>query len=224
MDFTGRTSDQILRNPIFDDSSWHFFQARSWIDFAKRSQLPSAVHYAAFELRYGIEYLLFELLQLVNESLTQRDYEKCLRDPGMMKKMLSPLGANYQRLAEFTAVLLSSDPHAPKFLFWDVGMLFRYWGTASEYLHFVGAQKLTYQDANWLIKSLAALEGPLEELWVGVTGTVGKGIMRPSGMQPEVHAAWLDFSPGAISKDDLSLRLRILDPVLRERLKKRSSC
>src|SRR5437762_13601654 len=35
-----------------------FFQARSWLDYAKRASSPSAIHYAAFELRYGIEYLL----------------------------------------------------------------------------------------------------------------------------------------------------------------------
>lgn len=223
MDFTGRSPEQILRNAIFDDSSWHFFQARSWIDLAKRSQLPSTIHYAAFELRYGVEYLLFELLQLANDSLTQRDYERCLGDPRMMKRMLSRLGANYQRLAEFTEVLLSLDPRAPKFWFWDIDKLFRYWGTASEYLHFVGAQALTYQDANWLIKSIAALERPLEELWKGVAGTIGKGIMRPSGMNPEVHAAWIEFSTGKLAKDDLILRMQISQSVAQNALGKRSN-
>jgi hypothetical protein len=53
--FTGRTPDEILNNVIVDSSSWHFFQALSWLDYAKRSQAPSAIHYAAFELRYGVE-------------------------------------------------------------------------------------------------------------------------------------------------------------------------
>jgi hypothetical protein len=48
----GRSADQILANPPVDHSSWHFFQAVSWADLAKRTQKPSALHYAAFELRY----------------------------------------------------------------------------------------------------------------------------------------------------------------------------
>src|SRR5579862_4936955 len=97
MDYTGRTPDQILYNRAFDDSSWHFFQARSWIDLAKRSSLPSAIHYAAFELRYGIEYLLFELLVIASESLSEREYQECLGQPKVMKKMLNA-GVHYQKL------------------------------------------------------------------------------------------------------------------------------
>ena len=69
----------------------NFFQALSWLDNAKRSQVPSAIHYAAFELRYGIEYLLFELLVLANKNLTQVEYERCLGDPNEMKRCLRHL-------------------------------------------------------------------------------------------------------------------------------------
>jgi hypothetical protein len=41
----GKSADKILANPIADHSSWHFFQAVSWIDFAKRTQKPAALHY-----------------------------------------------------------------------------------------------------------------------------------------------------------------------------------
>lgn len=108
-DFTGLTADKILGNPVQDSYSWHVFQALSWIDYAKRNKAPSAIHYAAFELRYGIEYLLFQLLVLKNKFLTRTDYEKCIGDPREMKRRLANLGTNYQKLAEFTEMLLSLD-------------------------------------------------------------------------------------------------------------------
>ena len=217
MEFIGRSAEQILHNTIFDHSSWHFFQARSWLDYAQRTQLPSSIHYAAFELRYGIEYLLFELLVLANESLTHKEYEKCLGDPTKMKKMLGTLGTNYHRLAEFSEILFSLTPSQPKIRFWDIDQLFRYWGTASEYLHFVGAQTLTYRDVNWLIKAIAHLDEPLKKLWDVVTGTLGTGIMRPSKMQPEVRSAWIEFSNGRLAKDDLIIRMRLIQPILQAR-------
>jgi hypothetical protein len=60
----GKSPKEILTNTPVDHSSWHFFQARSWLDYATRKDAPAAIHYAAFELRYGIEHLLFELSSL----------------------------------------------------------------------------------------------------------------------------------------------------------------
>ena len=154
MDFAGRTPDQILGNKVGDNPSWHFFQARSWLDYAQRTQAPSAIHYAAFELRYGIEYLLFHLLVLANGSLTREAYKQCLGNPKAMKKMLKTHGPNYQLLAEFSKTLLSLDPRSPNLVYWEVEKLFQYWGVASEYLHFVGVQNLTYHDLNWYIKAI----------------------------------------------------------------------
>ena len=214
MDAFGKDPNAIFNNKPVDHSAWHFFQARAWIDYAKRSQLPSAIHYASFELRYGIEYLLFELLVLANDSLTELEYEKCLGDPKAMKKMLSTLGVNYHKLAEFTQALLSLTPEAPKLIFWSIDELFRFWGIASSYLHFVGAHSLTYGSKEWFIRAIAELKEVVEKIWKDITGTVGKGVFRPSKMQPEVHAAWVDFLSGSISKDKLILRMRIMKPVL----------
>ena len=135
----GRTADEIVANGKLDASSWHFFQAISWLDFAKRTQRATALHYAAFHLRYGIEYLLFELLVLASRGLEEEEYRKCLGNPHAMKKALRSSKFDYDKLAEFSRILLSLDPRAPKLCFWKLGDLFRYWGIASEFLHFVGA-------------------------------------------------------------------------------------
>ena len=146
-EYKGRTPNQILSNPIKNNFVVAFFQALSWLDYAKRSQSPPAIHYVAFELRYRIEYLLFQLLKpLTNQSLSQATYEKCLGDPKQRKKMLGTLGPNYNRLVEFTEALLSLVPESPQLTYWRVDKLFEYWGIASDYLHFVGAQSHTYDD------------------------------------------------------------------------------
>jgi len=50
----GRSADEIVANVLIDHSSWHFYQARSWLDLARRTDNPSAIQYAALELRYGL--------------------------------------------------------------------------------------------------------------------------------------------------------------------------
>jgi hypothetical protein len=75
VNWCGKSPNEILRNPPLDHSSWHFFQARSWLDYATRENAPSAIHYAALELRYGVEYLVFELLLLASESLSLQEIQ-----------------------------------------------------------------------------------------------------------------------------------------------------
>jgi hypothetical protein len=104
--------------------------------------------------------------------------------------------------------------------FWDINELFRFWGIASSYLHFVGAYSLTYHDANWLIKGIAELETILKNVWNAVTQTRGIGVLPPSKMEPEVHTAWLEYLSGSLSKENLSLRLRLIHPALQIRRNK----
>jgi len=141
MDPLGKSADQIISQTIsdkLDGASWHFFQSRSLLDLAKRTQRASLIHFAALELRYGIEYLLFELLVLSVEALDEKTYQKCIGDPHEMKKMLGKHGANYEKLAKFTTVVVSLSNPQFKVHVWDIAALFATWGVASEFLHFVG--------------------------------------------------------------------------------------
>jgi hypothetical protein len=213
-DWQGKWPNEILTNRPLDRSSWHFFQARSWLDYATRENAPSAIHYAAFELRYGIEYLLFELLVFASESLSLREYEQAIGDPKQMKTMLASPARNYAKLAEFSKGVVSVDPHAPPVLIWNLNDLFRYWGWASEFLHFVGPHSVTYFRTDWTVKAIAKLDSALTRLWSAITNTVGIALIRPSNMEPEVRQAWTEFKSGALGKDDLIRRLKIMQPGL----------
>jgi hypothetical protein len=217
----GRSADQIVANDVLDHSSWHFFQAMSWLDLAKRTQKPAALHYAAFDLRYGVEYLLFELLVLTNRGLTEAEYQKCLGDPHSMKKTLRSAQVDYEKLADFSRILLTLEPKAPKLRYWKLDELFKYWGIASELLHFVGAHSRTYASEAWFVKSLARLESVLSPIWETTTMTLGFGLIARHTMEPEVFQAWQEFSAGKLKEEDLKIRMRILQPALEERRERR---
>ena len=132
----GEPSNEILTNPAVDHSSWHFFQALSWLDYATRENAPSAIHYAAFELRYGIEHLLFQLLVLASDSLSVKEYKQTIGNPQATRKLLASPPRNYTKLAEFAEIVVSVDRQAPRVQFWNLSDLFRDWGIASELIRF----------------------------------------------------------------------------------------
>ena len=211
----GKSANQIIKSKRFDDYSWHILQAKSWLDLTKREQLPGTLHYAAIELRYGIEYLLFELLILAKDDLAESEYQKCLRKPDKMKKMLENAETPYKKLSQFSKIALKLTPNIPKLMFWDLNKLFLYWGIASEFLHFVGSQSKTYDSERWLIKSIARLEKPLEEIWQSVTQTAGIGLLRPKTMSPVTFEIWQDFCQGKIEEDSVEFRLKMVQPISR---------
>jgi hypothetical protein len=168
-------------------------------------------------LRYGIEYLVFELLVLASESLSLQEYRQAIGNPKQMKRMLASPARNYAKLAEFTKVVVSVDSHAPPLRFCNLNELFRYWGMASEFLHFVGAHSISYFRPDWTPKAIAKLDSVLNPLWSTVTETIGLALIRPSQMEPEVHQSWIEFKAGTLTKDDLFRRLKIMQPGLQAR-------
>lgn len=204
-DPTGKLADQILSNPLIDHYAWHFFQALSWLDLAKRTQKASALHYAAFELHV-----------LASGGLTKKEYQKCLGSPNKMKKMLHSEKVLYDRLFNFTHILMKLDSSSIQLRYWDLGELFSYWGKASESLHFVRAHSLTYKNNQWFVKTLARLESIINEIWSKNRGTIGVGVLRPEKMDHEVKLAWDAYSKGQLSHNELSMRMNLIGPTLSE--------
>jgi hypothetical protein len=213
MKTVGLSASQIVANPFFQSSSWHFGQARAWLDLAKREDVAGPIHYAALDFRYGVEYLLFELLVLSCESLSEAQYRKCLGDPHAMKRMLKSETVAYEKLSEFTGIILQLDRNAPTTTHWNLGELFRLWGIASERLHFCGTHAETYQEQDWKTAAIARLDVAIESVWREVTSTAGVGIMRPSGMTPAVRDIWSDYYAGRIDREQTATRLELVRPV-----------
>ena len=212
----GRSGDTILSQTTAENtlggSSWHFFQCKSWLDYALRTQHPSAIHFAAFELRYGVEYLLYELLVLTSESFTEADYKKCIGDKDEIKKRLGPHATNYEKLAEFTVIVHEISGSPLKLKQWKIKDLIVAWGVASEFLHFLGSHKHVQSDVNWLITAIARLQKQLDPIWVGMTEYCADAILRPSRMSADVKVYWQEFSSGTLSKEDLILRMKLRFP------------
>ncbi len=80
-----RSPDQILNAGRLFDSAWHFWQALSWVDHAKRNTSISALQYAALELRQGVEHLWFDMIVTsVGGELDIREYSRCKGDSTKM--------------------------------------------------------------------------------------------------------------------------------------------
>jgi hypothetical protein len=49
------SADQVADGKFVNDSAWHIHACLAWCDYAERKQNPTALHYAGFHLRTGVE-------------------------------------------------------------------------------------------------------------------------------------------------------------------------
>jgi hypothetical protein len=208
MKFDGLSADQILNTRPIEGSSRHIFAAKAWLDNARRTDLPATVLYAAIELRYGIEYLLFECVVLTG-FMTEERYARCLGEPAEMKRILSENGTKYDKLCDFYEAL-SSIEALPTSHRWNIKSLFKAWGMASQYLHWSGSHSRSHDQRAWRVNAIAQLEGVVEGIWIALTTTPGSGLMRPEGMKPSIRAIWDDYAAGKIDFESVIQRLRLL--------------
>lgn len=211
MEYKGRDANQILSNKLLPRSSWHFFQSKSWLDYSTRNMNYSSIQYAAFELRYGIEYLLFELLVLTKGDLTEMEYQKVLRKPDKMNKMLKANERPYEKLQTFSAIAISLDETLDINPLFDMKLssIWKSWGVASEYLHFSGSYRDTFLSDNWKISSITKLEKEVNK-FLGVTNLA---LFRPETMNRNVRDIWQDYLEDIISEESVKFRLNLIKPL-----------
>jgi len=149
------------------------------------------------------------------ENFSEKDYKKCLGDPAEMKKMIKRKEPNYQRKARFTQIIGEMQGASIKVC--DLNDLFKKWGIASEFLHFLGVNELTIFNDDWYISAIARIEKELDQLWEAATNTEGIGIMSLEKMPQEVLTAWELYSEDKLSDEDLVTRLKLMQPVLQMR-------
>jgi len=212
-----RTPEEIVDGTRVFDSAWHFWQALSWLDHAKRTTSISALQYAALELRFGIEHLWFDIIvTAVGGKLDIREYSRCKGDSTKMYKVLDRLSPDHAKLVRFTNISGSLDPHAPPLVEWDMARLKRLHGEASQYLHFLGVPAESTHSPQWFVDALTLLETGAKYVWQHLT-TARTGQLNIASMPPEVRDAWEDFRQGRLTEDSVRTRLQLAQPVLRRR-------
>jgi hypothetical protein len=208
--YKGRSPEEIITKEKYFQSSGYFFRAMSWLDYAKRTDEVSALLYACAEARMGIEYLLFEeLVVSTGASLTEDEYEQCLKDRTKLHKTLGKLVPDYEALQKFTGALLASEPALPRQVVWNPKELMKSWGKISELLHWHGARNLTTENPEWRSESYIKLEGTLKPLWDKIISGQSM-IMAPEGMKPDIRKLWDSYLAGDIDIEGVRIRAAIL--------------
>ena len=106
-----RTSEEILTEHAYHDSVGLAFRAASWLDYVQRTEQLSALRYACIDGRLAIEHLMFEQLVLTaGPDFTEDEYNRCLKDPRKLAKLLKQIVPDYDKLMEFTVIVASLEP------------------------------------------------------------------------------------------------------------------
>jgi hypothetical protein len=212
-----RPPEQIVGGKRLFDSAWHFWQALSWIDYAKRNTSITALQYAAIELRLGIEHLWFDIIvTAVGGRLDISEYSRCKGDSTKMYKVLDRLSPDHAKLVRFTNISGSLNPSQPLLIEWDMPRLKRLHGETSQYLHFLGIPSETIDSPDWFVSALTLLETGVTYIWHHLT-TARTGQLSIGSMPREVRDAWEAFRSGQIDEDSVRTRLQLAQPTLRKR-------
>lgn len=208
----GKTPEEIVRVEHFD-SAGYLFKSMAWLDYFTRVRSFSPLLYACADARHGIEYLLFEeLVVSTGANLSVEDYRRCVNERNRFVKTIAQLTPDYDRLKQFTRIVVGLEPTAPKLIDWDHKFLMKAWGELSHYLHWFGARLLTTEKQDWLDSTFAEIKQIIEPLWINITSG-RSGIMHPKDMHPMVREIWGRFRVGEIDENGARFQMKFLEPV-----------
>jgi len=218
--YKGKSPNNIVEFQYYFSSDWHFFQALSWLDYFNNFKNKfNILKYIAIETRIGIEILWFEILVTsLGTKLDIKTYKKCTTQAQRMYKLIDKLVPEYKKLLQFTKFLLSFESNSPNIIEWDINKLKKFHGQSSQFLHFTGQPKDTFENENWLNNSASNLIKILEYIKLNMSKG-DTGILLPETFQPKIVPLWNDFKRGKISITILRNKIKKIYPDLQSRSK-----
>jgi hypothetical protein len=163
--------------------------------------------YAAFEMRNGIEQLMFTIIAAcLTDKLDRTVVEKCRKKDGLFE-------SNYTLMCKFANALRTEEPRVPKIAEWDIKILRRRWLEISSYCHSPLIAK-DVEQPKWFDDGRSLLEGIYDYFVKTISGTAGTGAIDSSGAQPIVRQLQDDFLAKKITLEQVVGRLRIIRPLL----------
>jgi len=203
-------------------ADFHLIQVKRWLDFDAGRNLDNVLVYASFELRCAIERLAFEILYLAKDGLlTPEEEERCRSIKGTLE-LLDDVESNYRKRAHFTNLVFSLYSGAPKIAIIDIEFIKRRWHELSDYLH-LHARSLGAWDSpkrEFQIEGFKLLKETYEQIikWL----TDGKlGLLDKKSMDSDVEDIYDKFLSGEIDESQAVTRLRLAQPVLESRMRRK---
>ncbi|MCY4227188.1 MAG: hypothetical protein OXF20_05730 [Gammaproteobacteria bacterium] len=186
----------------------------SWLDYFERNDRFTALVYACIEARFGIEHLIFEEIVIsTGANLSKEDYKKCLANPTKLYKMLRTISSEYEKLQEFTQIIVGISHELPNILRWEPRKLIKSWGKISKYLHWYGSESETTDLSGWRKDVGRKVRKEIEPIWNKITSGYS-GLMHPDHMHPRILELWNQFKIDDINTETTKIRMQVLQPLL----------
>ena len=204
---------EVFTSPRECSSDWLILQSKCLLDEASRTRNASTLVYAALEARNAIEQLWFEIVMLLHGGeIDSETLAQCRKKDGFLNVMRKAT-PDYYALASFTKLCCSIGPaFLPEIIVWDIKRLKRQWIALSAYCHTQAHPRDTLADPLWLDKGVQIVQSVFDYMSEYMS-RADTGIMRPLQMATHVKPIWEDFRMGAITEEQVLLRLKISQPV-----------
>ena len=207
LEHRNRTPKEIISESVYFDGPGFMYRAMPWLDLADRSGHFAAFQYACIDARLAIEHLIFEQLAITaGDALDAEKYEHCVANPRKLDKLLQQIVPDYEKLQEFTQLVVSLSPGHLLLNHWDIKDLRKSWGRLSRYLHWTGAHPQTTEDPSWKAREIREAKAIIEPLWQKISSG-HTGTLRPEDMKPPVRGIWAKFKTGEIDFESARVRL-----------------
>jgi len=219
--YKGYSADEIAGTKFVSDSAWNIHMALCWCDYAERLSIGHALHYAGLHLRTGIEQIWFEvLIASQGGTMSPDEYLESLKSTTKLYKLIDARSPSYYRFAEFIKIIGGIDRtwHPPSVI-WDMTRLKRIHGECGgRLLHFQGVAGKGYLSSQWIEAQMRFVSESARWIFDTIQQRGNLVVYFPDGLaRLEVFGIWEQFRDHAITAEDVEIRLKILQPVLRTR-------
>jgi len=201
-------------------SDWYFDQAEALLKFALQRDSATGLVYAALEARNALERFVLEMsLLATGGQLSEAQIRTAQHRDGAFQ-LLDQAMNNYRRHLEFTNLTLEVGGDPFRVAIPNVGQFRRLRTALSDYCHFQldPAATVNHPQHSWFIAGTTRVQEALDMLR-NLRSQVN-GVIQPDSMHAEVREVFQAFVAGQIDTAAARLRLRLMQPVLKERLRR----
>lgn len=212
------------RQVTFD---WHISRVIKWLKFDGGRFLDSVLIYAAVDLRIAIERYILELLILLkyddnHEQIFTESELKRIRSMKGIFALMQEVDPFYRKTFRFTQMICEFTPELPPLSIIDTSYLRRKWEELSEYCHKQLDPIDTFDSSDREFQKIGfkLIQEVLDKFWDWGKGRA-TGILSRSSLDEDTLGVYNRFISDEIDENQVRTSLKIMEPILRQRFKRR---